>query len=69
MLCKNVENKAGSVENLDSGESLFQVTNLRARKIVIENDHLGVLFFEGALDFVYLAFANERCRTEILHSL
>ena len=69
MLCKNVEDEARAVEHLDSGQALLQVSHLGTRKVVVEHDHLGVLFFEGVLDFVHLAFADKRCRAKILYAL
>ena len=69
VLREDVQDEPRAVEHLDAREAFFEVTDLRARKVVVEYDHLGVLFFEGALDFVHLAFAYERGRAKILYAL
>ena len=69
MFRENVQNKPRAVENLDSRHAFFEVTDLRTGEVIVKDNHLGVVFFESALDLVHLALSNERRWAKILDSL
>ena len=65
---KNIEDKAGAVEDLDL-QFAFNVGHLFRCQIIVKDSHADIVVLHKLLDFLQFAFADKRARIRAVQSL